>query len=186
MSTTGWQEYFAKARALRDTPMVKNWIAAYQTDKWSTHADCRHCGFPHSPHLLCSSGNFGTLRLGKDRYSIQLSNVVFFYEFMLELGRGWGFHWRDQTFFKRAEDGSVEVRHIEQFNNHPQIKEWRIPPNEWASIVAAVSKGGETSESYSGTLAFHMGSLPYPSPGRAVPHHGSGPAAITSHESKTA
>lgn len=88
-----------------------------------------------------------------------------------------GFHWREGLYFNRLENGDVE---ISKSASHPSQALPAIllviPSNEWASIVSSVSKGGETSESYSGTLAFHMGSLPYPSPGRLVPHHGSGPA----------
>lgn len=151
-----YAEYFKKARALRDSPMVKAWISAYQTDKWNTHEDCHHCGFPHSPHVLCGSGaTFGKVSIGRDRYSIDLSSVVFFHEFMSELGQGWGFHWRNQIYFKRDDDGGVVVRYFEQFNNHPQLKTWRIPPNEWASIVCAVSHNGETGERYREALQFH-------------------------------
>ncbi len=91
------------------------------------------------------------------------------------------FHWRDGWAFTRNDDGSVMIRN-ENFvddrlpDSHPgRFVLLTVPPNEWASIVASVSKGGETSESYSGTLAFHTGALPYPSPGRLVPPHGSGP-----------
>lgn len=74
---------------------------------------------------------------------------------MMKLGQDWGFHWRNHTFFKRDDEGCVEVRFIEQYNNSPQIKTWRIPPAEWASIVASVSGTGETSESYREALKFH-------------------------------
>ena len=153
-----YQEYDAKARKLRDSVMVKAWIAAFQTDKWKTHKDCHRCGYPHAPNLLCGGGAaFGQLKIGRDWYSIDYSNVVFFHDFMLGLGKGWGFHWRDETYFKRGGDGAVEVHYFEQFNNSPQEKTWRIPPNEWASIVASVSATGETSESYREALKFHAG-----------------------------
>lgn len=92
------------------------------------------------------------------------------------------FHWKHGWYFSRLSDGSVEVRNHGDYNkpdpNHA-AGDGRttlvIPPEEWASIVASVSKSGETSESYHGTLAFHTGSIPYPSPGRPVPPHGSGP-----------
>lgn len=166
-----YSEHMKQAQALRKDPMIEAWIDAYQTadKKWSTHEDCRRCGFPHSPHVLCGVGaQFGRLKLGADMYSIDYSNVVFFHSFMLELGTGWGFHWRNQTYFKRDDTGAVEVRYIEQYNNHPQVKLWRIPAAEWASIVASVGHRGETASTYSAALNFH-------SEGRAVPHHGSGP-----------
>lgn len=91
------------------------------------------------------------------------------------------FHWRNGWYWTRLADGSVEVRNHGDFDKHsPNCAPGDgrvtliIPPNEWASIVASVSKDGETSESYNGTLAFHTGKLPYPSPGRLVPPHGSG------------
>ncbi len=156
--TMNWQEYEGRARELRNSPMVKAWIAAYQTDKWSTHKDCFKCGYPHSPHTMCGMGSsFGRLKIGRDWYSVDFSNVVFFHDFRLRLGEGCGFHWRDDTFFKRTDDGTVEVNYFEQFNNTPQDKVWRIPPNEWASIVASVSGTGETSESYREALKFHAG-----------------------------
>jgi hypothetical protein len=87
-----------------------------------------------------------------------------------------GYHWREGLYFNRAENGDVEIRKMDSDPSQafPSIN-ITIPANEWASIVSFVSKGGETGESYSGTFAFHMGSLPYPSPGRLVPPHGSGP-----------
>lgn len=155
---TFYQEYDAKARKLRDSVMVKAWIAAFQTNKRKTHKDCHRCGYPHSPGLLCGCGAvFGQLKIGRNWYFIDYSNVVFFHDFMLALGKGWGFHWRDETFFKRGEDGVVEVHYFEQYNNSPQEKAWRIPPNEWASIVASVSATGETGESYREALKFHTG-----------------------------
>lgn len=157
------QDYNERARKLRDSPMVKAWITAYQTDKWSTHKDCHRCGYPHSPHVLCGMGaSFGTLWLGRDHYSVDFSNVVFFHDFMLKISEGRGFHWRDETFFTRTGDGSVEVHYLEQYNNTPQQKMWRIPPNAWASIVASVSATGETSESYREAVKFH-GAPPSPS-----------------------
>lgn len=87
-----------------------------------------------------------------------------------------GFHWRFDTYFKRMPDGSVRLRTWRHgHDGFPTYEDRTIPPSEWASIVASVSKSGETSESYQGTLTFHMGNIPYPSPGRLVPPHGSGP-----------
>lgn len=86
------------------------------------------------------------------------------------------YHWREGLYFSRLASGDVRIhKAINHPNDTMAATDLLIPANEWASIVAAVSKGGETSESYSGTLAFHTGSLPYPSPGRLVPMHGSGP-----------
>lgn len=79
------------------------------------------------------------------------------------------FHWRDGWTFARNDDGSVTVRNENFVDDRlPDSQPGRfvlltIPPNEWASIVASVSKGGETSESYNGTLAFHAGTISLPS-----------------------
>jgi len=50
--------------------------------------------------------------------------------------------------FQRAPDGSVR---IEQGNTTTEI-----PPGIWASIQAAMSKRGETTETYDMALAFHQ------------------------------
>ncbi|MDI3563522.1 hypothetical protein [Bradyrhizobium sp. Arg816] len=74
-------------------------------------------------------------------------------------------YWRDGWIFRRNEDGSVTVK-----NESLQVY-LGIPPNEWASIVAAVREGGETTESYYEALRFHMGarqpmSIPNDSPAK--------------------
>jgi hypothetical protein len=66
-----------------------------------------------------------------------------------------GFHWRDNIFFKRLEDGSVRVRHFMEWNYCPNFKDWIIPPNEWASIVCSVSKEGETAKRWDAAQDFH-------------------------------
>lgn len=61
------------------------------------------------------------------------------------------FHWRDGWNFERGEGGTVSLW-------NEALKIWlEIPPNEWASIVASVVPGGETSESYRAALAVHNG-----------------------------
>ena len=149
-------EYNDETKKLRNDPMVNAWITEYQKDKWNRYHDCRHCGWPHSPNLMCGSATFGHLTLGRERYAISWSNVVWFHDFMSKtLGVGWGFHWRDETYFKRDDKGGVEVKYIESFNNHPQVRGWRIPPNEWASIVCSVSKDGETGDRWNAAQDFH-------------------------------
>ena len=74
-----------------------------------------------------------------------------------------GFHWRDGWFFKRLEDGSVEVRrHLP----NPKVKGatdifqmMTIPAAEWSSIVCSVSKEGETRERWDAAQDFHGSSL---------------------------
>lgn len=151
------QEYKARAADLRHSPMVEAWIAAYRASdpQWHTHSDCLHCGYPHSANLLCHGAAFGEVPIGGKLYSVDFSNVLFFHEFRLELGKSNGFHWRDDKYFKRLPDGSVRIQFIEPFNGHPNIKEWTIPPAEWASIVCSVSKDGETGERWNAAQDFH-------------------------------
>lgn len=160
------QEYAEKASKLRNSPMVKAWIAARSArQSYSDDKDCHRCGFPHASNLLCGAGaTFGRLTLGGHAYSIDYSNVIYFHDFVTNLGKGWGFHWRDEIFFERKEDGGVEVRYIEQFNNTPQIKTWRIPPAEWASIVCSVSADGETGERWNAAQDFHGRTSPVTRP----------------------
>jgi len=66
-----------------------------------------------------------------------------------------GFHWRNDVYFKRLEDGSVRVRRFEWFNGAPHPKDWVIPANEWASVVCSVSQLGETGERWNAAQDFH-------------------------------
>ena len=66
-----------------------------------------------------------------------------------------GFHWRDDVYFKKLDNGTVQVTFFYDWNYNPNFECWFIPPNEWASIVSTVSKSGETSESYEKALQFH-------------------------------
>ena len=58
------------------------------------------------------------------------------------------YHWRDGWRFKRMEDGSVRIV-------HPTHAGATIPPNEWASIVCAVSQQGEDNERWTAAQDFH-------------------------------
>ena len=62
---------------------------------------------------------------------------------------GSAFHWRDGWFFQRTKLGAVLVTVP---NGQGQKV---IPPNEWASIVAHVSRQGENGESFKQALDFH-------------------------------
>lgn len=74
-----------------------------------------------------------------------------------------GFHWRDLMFWKRLDDGSVRIRlfarrdsgAVMDGDDDEPVREWIIPPSEWASIVASVSYQGETGDSYRTALGFH-------------------------------
>ena len=76
------------------------------------------------------------------------------------------FHWRDNLFFKRLDDGSVQIttkiepnkydHETQQSIRYEMIRhQYIIPPNEWASIIASVSLCGETSEKYCTSVDFH-------------------------------
>lgn len=80
---------------------------------------------------------------------------------------GPGFHWREGLYFKRLANGDVQFS-IRDFhtaertglNYHGDEPDehyptWVIPAAEWVSIVAAVSAGGSTSETYAATSAVH-------------------------------
>lgn len=68
-----------------------------------------------------------------------------------------GFHWREGMYFRRIEDGSVQITQTQGGGNSEHI-EWQrtIPPREWASIVAAVSAAGENAGTYRDALTEHM------------------------------
>lgn len=75
------------------------------------------------------------------------------------------FHWKDGWWFWRNENGSVSFEHrtYEKGADGKYTEKYtidaknNIPASEWASIVAAVSHRGETSESYQEAVAFHDG-----------------------------
>ena len=132
-----YSEYVAEAKALRGSPMVAAWIKEYQRNAWAVYQDCKQCGFPHSPHILCNGATFGEVVFGAQRYSIELGNVVWWEDFMRTHSPNGAFHWRDQKYFRRTEAG-VEIIFFTKFNNTPQRNVWVIPSREWESIIKAV------------------------------------------------
>lgn len=74
-----------------------------------------------------------------------------------------GFHWRDNMFWKRLDDGSVRIRLFAtresgamlDGDDEEPVREWIIPAAEWASIVRSVSKNGETGEPWNSAQDFH-------------------------------
>lgn len=126
-----------RLRIARKHPFVAAWISAYQKDdEWRQYADCRLCGFPHSPHVLCGRGaTFGELRIGVDTYYVDQSNVESFIEFREAPTPG--FHWRDDVYFQSEPDG-VKLTTFWQYNNCPQKRAWCIPMAEWRSIVKSM------------------------------------------------
>lgn len=125
-------------KTLRQHPFVLAWIAEFQKDPLhSKYTDCRHCGFPHSEVLLCNGAPFGSLYIGGQHYSVDISNVESMVYFR-EKPRP-GFHWRDDIYFQRLDNGDVRVTSFWQHNNSPQEKKWTIDRDSWASIVSSVS-----------------------------------------------
>lgn len=58
------------------------------------------------------------------------------------------YHWRDGWTFERLPNGSVEIA-------EGRSSRAVIPPQEWASIVAAMSARGENAETYTAALDAH-------------------------------
>ncbi len=67
-----------------------------------------------------------------------------------------GFHWSRGMYFRRLQDGAVEITQTKDGGKTDEV-EWQreIPPSEWASIVAAVSHRGETDDTHRAALDFH-------------------------------
>jgi hypothetical protein len=71
-------------------------------------------------------------------------------------------HVSEGLFFRRCEDGSVEIGQGPDFNSVAPLQ--KIPPTQWASVVAYVSHAGEDGATYSQAIDFHQGK-----PGEAEP-----------------
>jgi hypothetical protein len=140
---------------LRNHSFVLAWIAEYRKDAWHKHPDCYLCGFPHAENLLCNGAPFGRLYIGGQSYSVDASNVAYFVQFREK--QRLGFHWQDDIYFRRMEDGSVLVTSFWQYNNSPQERKWTISSDAWASIVSSISASGETSETWGQAKTFHNG-----------------------------
>ena len=71
------------------------------------------------------------------------------------------FHWRDNIYFQRESldsKGDVHIYKMSGSHHGSHIEfSFTIPAAEWASIVAAVSNRGETSEQYEAALELHNG-----------------------------
>lgn len=65
------------------------------------------------------------------------------------------FHWIGGVYFRRADDGTVEIGEGPDFDD-VTVKH-RIDPNSWASIVSSVSHRGEDHETFTEANRFHMG-----------------------------
>jgi len=76
------------------------------------------------------------------------------------------FHFKDNWFFERfTPDGDVRILHGENLQwidgelNGEFDTEINIDVASWASIVASVSKLGETAGSYQRVIATHQGDI---------------------------
>lgn len=67
-----------------------------------------------------------------------------------------GFHTHDGWYFKRLPDGSVRIVVSESAHvDAPVVREHVLPENEWASVVASVSAGGEDYDRWMAARDFH-------------------------------
>lgn len=74
-----------------------------------------------------------------------------------------GFHWRDNIFWKRLDDGSVRLAFFmtrasgkaHDGDYDEPVRELIIPAAEWASIVCSVSREGETGDRWKQAQSFH-------------------------------
>ena len=63
------------------------------------------------------------------------------------------FHWKDNWFFERIEDGVVRIYHLDEHGIADEDIE--IDADSWASIVAWVSARGENAETFNEARQFH-------------------------------
>ena len=77
---------------------------------------------------------------------------------MKEFVQGGWYHWRDGWYFKRLPGGFVSVELWTE--TKAALVTCKIPPSEWASIVAAVTPHGSTGDAYLSALAVHDGRQP--------------------------
>ena len=131
------------AAELRQHPLVLAWIKAKQDSRFAPHlyppsSDCHRCGFPHNDGLLCNTAPFGEVRIAGHLYSIALRDVKYMVGFVQGLQREGWFHWRNERFFRNSGD-TIEVRFYEPYNGSPQEHLWKIPRNEWDTIVQQMS-----------------------------------------------
>lgn len=67
-----------------------------------------------------------------------------------------GFHARDGWFFRREDDGSVHIAAPDSLGPGAS-QAVTLDANTWASVVAFVSRDGETAESFAAAVRFHNG-----------------------------
>ena len=65
---------------------------------------------------------------------------------------GW-YHLRDGFYFKG--DGTAVTIAVRREDDPHAFRVLTVPPNEWASVVASVSKRGDVQSAWSEALALH-------------------------------
>ena len=67
-----------------------------------------------------------------------------------------GFHACDGWYFRREDDGSVHISAPDSLGaGASQVV--TLDANTWASVVASVSRNGETADSFAAAVRFHDG-----------------------------
>ncbi len=67
------------------------------------------------------------------------------------------FHYKDNWYFERLEDGSVMITHPDGPGLNSEPEEFIIDADSWASIVAHVSSRGEKADTFREASLFHAG-----------------------------
>jgi len=68
------------------------------------------------------------------------------------------FHWKDNWYFERRDDGTVRIYHLDDHGIADEDIE--IDADSWASIIASVSAGGDAADNFQIAQSFHMGGPP--------------------------
>lgn len=61
----------------------------------------------------------------------------------------YGYHLKDGLYFDRLASGKISISLVRPWGtNEYSVTEWVVEPNEFASAIAAVSRRGETGETF--------------------------------------
>lgn len=133
----------SKLSKLRHHPIVEAWIKEYQAHM-PIYPDCTYCGYPHYSGSACNTAPFGFCWFGENRYSVSLLNLEDFLSLRTKERKG--FHWKNDIYFARLQDEVVVSFFIDNGYSCPQEKVWRIPINEWQSIVSCTDRVEELEQ----------------------------------------
>ena len=69
------------------------------------------------------------------------------------------FHYRDGWYFEQLEDGSVRITYPGGWidGGKRDVEEFIIDTDSWCSIIASMSRSGETAEKWQEANRFHKG-----------------------------